>query len=147
MISSRPHCGCGPRQRAAGLGTGGAGDERGWRPGAGVAGSSHERQEELLQAHLVGILAQEPRVPGTFPVPEANQSVSRRFRKQRKAVVSANDKKVPNGILEEQGTLQGRGGGGGGGGCREGLLGAVVRLLFATLNPFAFETWVSLYLV
>lgn len=32
-----------------------------------------------------------------------NGSVSLRFRKQRKAVVSANDKKMPNGILEEQG--------------------------------------------
>lgn len=31
-----------------------------------------------------------------------NGSVSLRFRKQRKAVVSANDKKMPNGILEEQ---------------------------------------------
>lgn len=28
-----------------------------------------------------------------------------RFRKQRKAVVSSNDKKMPNGILEEQGIV------------------------------------------
>lgn len=30
-----------------------------------------------------------------------------RFRKQRKAVVSSNDKKMPNGILEEQGIVHG----------------------------------------
>jgi hypothetical protein len=33
-----------------------------------------------------------------------------RFRKQRKAVVSSNDKKMPNGILEEQGTGTGSSG-------------------------------------
>lgn len=33
-----------------------------------------------------------------------NVFVSLRFRKQRNAAVSANDKKMPNGILEEQGT-------------------------------------------
>lgn len=41
---------------------------------------------------------------GNLPLLKPNGSVSLRFRKQRKAVVSANDKKMPNGILEEQGT-------------------------------------------
>lgn len=64
------------------------------------------------------------------PGPGANRSVSPRFRKQRKAVVSANDKKMPNGILEEQGT---RGPGAGGAVGVAFFLtspGAVVCLLF-----------------
>ena len=40
---------------------------------------------------------------GQAPRADPQRSVSLRFRKQRKAVVSANDKKMPNGILEEQG--------------------------------------------
>ncbi|KAB0406760.1 hypothetical protein E2I00_018142, partial [Balaenoptera physalus] len=39
---------------------------------------------------------------GKLPVLTPNASVSLRFRRQRKAVVSSNDKKMPNGILEEQ---------------------------------------------
>lgn len=69
-----------------------------------MARPSHEQQEELLPAHLVGIATQSPCGLGNAPGPGANRSVSPRFRKQRKAVVSANDKKMPNGILEEQGT-------------------------------------------
>lgn len=49
-----------------------------------------------------------------LPVLTPHASVSLRFRKQRKAVVSSNDKKMPNGILEEQGRGLGRAGPGGG---------------------------------
>lgn len=48
-----------------------------------------------------------------LPVLTRHASVSLRFRKQRKAVVSSNDKKMPNGILEEQGRGPGWAGPGG----------------------------------
>ena len=54
---------------------------------------------------------------GKLPVLTPNASVSLRFRRQRTAVVSSNDKKMPNGILEEQGRGPGRAGPGGGGPC------------------------------
>lgn len=143
MSSSRLHCGRGPRRRAAGPGTAGAGHARGWRPVARVAGSHHEQQEELLPAHLVGIPAPGLRVPGVSPVPRANQSVCPRFRKQRKAMVSANDK-MPNGILEEQGTVQGPGAWGAGRVRFLATQGAAGCLLFEILNSLSFETPVPL---
>lgn len=84
----------------AGRGPGGRAWQAAGQRDTAAGGAHHERQEELLAAHLVGSAGRGLPTP---PVLLTHASVSLRFRKQRKAVVSAGDKKMPNGILEEQG--------------------------------------------
>lgn len=96
------------RKRAPARGGGGAGA---WARAAARPvrpGHEQQQQEELLPPHLVGAAGQAPGRPDAAPGRRLTRpSVSLRFRRQRKAVVSAGDKKMPNGILEEQGTQRG----------------------------------------